>query len=111
MRNFYLFVAFSFITMIAGAQVPSTYYDGISGTGYTLKTNLHNLIDGHNSRTYDQLWTDMQSTDNDGVYEGDNTVLDMYSENPTGADPYNFTWVTNQCGNYSGEGSCYNREH
>ncbi|ALO17307.1 Extracellular ribonuclease precursor [Salinivirga cyanobacteriivorans] len=111
MKQLYLFVTLFFVTFIAGAQVPDTYYDGISGTGYTLKTNLHNLIDGHNSQSYDALWTHMQSTDNDGVYEGDNTVLDMYSENPAGADPYNFTWGTDQCGNYSGEGSCYNREH
>jgi endonuclease I len=93
------------------AQVPADYYDGISGSGYTLKTNLHNLIKGHTSRTYSDLWTDMQSTDNDGVYENDGSVLDMYSENPTGTDPYNFTWGSDQCGNYSGENSCYNREH
>jgi endonuclease I len=118
MKNFYAVRKFTlpfFLIIISvslsWAQVPANYYDGISGTGYTLKTNLHNLINGHTSRTYDQLWTDMQSTDNDGVYEGDGTVLDMYSENPTGADPYNFTWVTDQCGNYGGEGDCYNREH
>jgi len=64
MRNFYLFVAFSFITMIAGAQVPSTYYDGISGTGYTLKTNLHNLIDGQSSLNYGDLYGYYESTDN-----------------------------------------------
>ncbi|MFO7878764.1 MAG: endonuclease, partial [Bacteroidales bacterium] len=28
-----------------------------------------------------------------------------------GAEPYTFTFGTDQCGNYSGEGSCYNREH
>ncbi|MEA2042776.1 MAG: endonuclease [Bacteroidota bacterium] len=106
-----LFLVFLAITFNISAQVPANYYDGISGTGYTLKTNLYNLINGHTERTYDQLWTDMQSTDNDGVFENDNTVLDMYSENPTGADPYNYTWVSDQCGTYSGEGSCYNREH
>ncbi len=35
----------------------------------------------------------------------------MYSENPTGTDSYNFTYSTDQCGTYSGEGDCYNREH
>lgn len=37
--------------------------------------------------------------------------MDIYSENPSGPDPYNYIPGTNQCGNYSGEGSCYNREH
>lgn len=35
----------------------------------------------------------------------------MYSENPTGTDPYKFTVSTDQCGSYSIEGDCYNREH
>jgi endonuclease I len=112
LKNISLSAIFILISMSASwAQVPANYYDGVSGSGYALKSNLHNLIDDHNSRTYDQLWTDMQSTDNDGVYENDNTVLDMYSENPDGSDPYNYTWGSDQCGNYSGEESCYNREH
>ena len=32
-------------------------------------------------------------------YENDGTILDMYSENPSGSDPYNFTHGNNQCGN------------
>jgi endonuclease I len=35
----------------------------------------------------------------------------MYSEKPNGSDSYNYTAVSDQCGNYSGEGGCYNREH
>jgi endonuclease I len=35
----------------------------------------------------------------------------MYSDIPSGTPSYTFTFVTNQCGNYSGEGNCYNREH
>ncbi len=38
-------------------------------------------------------------------------VWDMYSDNPGGPDPYTYTFGTNQCGSYSGEGDCYNREH
>ena len=88
-----------------------TYYDGISGTGYTLKTNLYNLIKGHTERTYTDLWTDFQSTDRDYYYENDGSVMDMYSENPLGSDPYNFSYTADQCGTYAGEGDCYNREH
>ena len=35
----------------------------------------------------------------------------MYSENPSGTDPYFYTHGDLQCGNYSGEFDCYNREH
>ena len=35
----------------------------------------------------------------------------MYSENPSGSDPYNYNHGSNNCGNYSAEGDCYNREH
>ncbi|WP_300564811.1 endonuclease, partial [Flavobacterium sp.] len=48
----------------------------------------------------------------DSFYENDGTIMDMYSERPTAADPYNFTsGSTQRCGNYSAEGDCYNREH
>ena len=53
----------------------------------------------------------MSANSLDKYYEKDNTILDMYSENPSSSDSYNFTPITNQCGNYSGEGVCYNREH
>jgi endonuclease I len=36
----------------------------------------------------------------------------MYSENPSGTDPYTYSAGTTQrCGTYSVEGDCYNREH
>lgn len=46
-------------------------------------------------------------------FENDGSILDIYSERPTAADPYNFTITTNQCGSsgYANEGDCYNREH
>ena len=37
--------------------------------------------------------------------------MDIYSENPYGDDPYNFTPSDDECGNYSQEGDCYNKEH
>jgi len=111
MKKFILFIVLVSVYTIGYAQIPSGYYDAATGTGYTLKTQLFNIIDGHSAQTYDALWTHFQTTDVDDYYENDGSPLDMYSENPTGADPYNWTFVSDQCGNYSGEGSCYNREH
>lgn len=102
-----------FACVNAFAQIPTGYYDGTAGlTGATLKSKLKDIItNGHEDHGYGGLWTGYQTTDRDQFYEGDGTILDIYSENPTGADPYNFTYGTNQCGTYGAEGDCYNREH
>ncbi|RTY97351.1 T9SS type A sorting domain-containing protein [Flavobacterium sp. RSP49] len=94
------------------AQIPSGYYNTATGTGYTLKTQLYNVIKGHTDNGYGGLYTIYQTSDRDYYFENDATILDMYSENPTGTDPYNYSAGTTQrCGNYSVEGDCYNREH
>lgn len=111
MKSVYLSLFVFFSSLITIAQPPSNYYDAATGTGYTLKTQLYTIIDNHSSQSYSSLWTHFQTTDVDHYYENDGSPLDMYSENPNGADPYNFSWVSDQCGNYSGESSCYNREH
>lgn len=111
MKKSVLLIILILLVTLIQAQIPAGYYDAATGTGYTLKTQLHNIIDGHSSQTYDALWTHFQTTEVDNYFENDGSPLDMYSENPTGADPYNWTFVSDQCGNYSGEGSCYNREH
>ena len=88
------------------------YYASANGlTGYTLKSELHNIIDGHNTRGYSALWTFYDANSRDVYFENDGTILDIYSENPNGTDPYSYTSTSDQCGSYSGEGSCYNREH
>ncbi|MEO1256950.1 MAG: endonuclease, partial [Bacteroidota bacterium] len=93
------------------AQIPPGYYNDANGSGFALKTQLHNIIDGHNSQSYSNVWTFVEANDLDKYFEDDNTLLDIYSENPTGADPYNFTVGNTRCGNQSNEGDCYNREH
>ncbi|MBN2790323.1 MAG: endonuclease [Candidatus Delongbacteria bacterium] len=98
-------------TYNAVADIPAGYYDTATGSGYTLKTQLHNIIDDHTVVSYDALWTHFQSTDVDHYYENDGSPLDMYSEDPDMSDPYNWSFVSDQCGSYTGEGSCYNREH
>ncbi len=87
------------------------YYDSATGTGYTLKTQLYNIINDHIDLGYGGLWITYQTSDRDYFYENDGTILDMYSENPSGVDPYNYAVGTGQCGTYSIEGDCYNREH
>ncbi|OXE98021.1 putative secreted protein (Por secretion system target) [Flavobacterium araucananum] len=111
MKKNYSLLFLMFVT-IGFAQIPSGYYNTATGTGYTLKTQLYNIIKGHTDNGYAGLYTTYQTSDVDNFYENDGTVLDMYSENPSGTDPYNYTTgSTQRCGNYSAEGDCYNREH
>lgn len=119
MKHIY-FILLSLISIAASAQVPSNYYDNATGTGYTLKTQLKTIItNGHVDHGYsNSLYVAYQTSDNDSYFEGDNSVLDMYSEDPTGTDPYNFAHDTNggaapgkACGSYTVESDCYNREH
>lgn len=99
-----LFISIS----VVWAQVPAAYYDSAEGKlGYELKTELHNIIKDHNPRAYNQLWSDFQLTDK----KSNGKVWDIYSDNPNGTPPYEYTFVTDQCGNYAGEADCYNREH
>jgi endonuclease I len=92
----------------AAAQIPAGYYNSAMGlSGPALQSALHNIIDNHNSVSYASLWTYFQTTDQ----KTNGKVWDMYSDNPSGTPPYEFTFVNDQCGNYAGEGDCYNREH
>ncbi|MGA9212749.1 endonuclease [Kaistella sp.] len=102
-----------FMFSIALAQVPANYYNGTDGlTGAALKTKLSTILNnGALSKSYDALYTAYPTTDSDHYYENDGSVLDMYSEKPSGADPYNYQHGVKKCGNYSSEGDCYNREH
>ena len=119
------------LTSILGfAQIPAGYYSTATGTGYALKTQLKTIIStGHVDKTYgggtsqtnNGLWSGYGTTDRDnGIgYENDDTIVDIYSENPTGVDPYNFNFNTalngnaGQCGSggFNVEADCYNREH
>jgi endonuclease I len=103
----------AFASFLANAQAPAGYYNAANGlSGASLKTALSTIItNGHQDKGYGGLWTGYKTTDIDKNYENDGSILDIYSEKPTGADPYKFTPVTNQCGTYSVEGNCYNREH
>jgi len=108
MKKLILLISAILFIAQAYAQEPDGYYDYARGlSGEQLKTSLHNIISGHTVRTYTNLWTDFQTTDK----KDNGKVWDMYSDVPGGIPAYEWTFVSDQCGNYSGEGSCYNREH
>lgn len=62
--------------------------------------------------SYNDLWTTYKRAWTDKFFEDDNTILDIYSENPNGEDPYTFIPGKNQDkGKHSKESDSYNREH
>ncbi len=111
MKKIY-FLAFFLIISFANAQPPASYYNTATGSGYTLKTQLYNIIKNHNDRGYSGLYTTFTTSDKDFYYENDGTLLDMYTENPTGPE-CEFTYGINQDDGTLGNNECerYNREH
>jgi len=95
------------------AQIPAGYYNTATGTGYTLKTQLYNIINGHDDKGYAGLYTTYLTSDKDFFYENNGTMLDMYIENPTGTDLCEYTYGINQDDGSGGTEECqkYNREH
>ncbi|PKP22122.1 MAG: endonuclease I [Bacteroidetes bacterium HGW-Bacteroidetes-22] len=101
-------VLFTIITVSLTVAQPTGYYNGTEGlTGTALRSALHNIIKNHNSISYSALWSAFNDTDK----KSNGTVWDMYSDIPGGTPPYQYTFGSDQCGNYNSEGDCYNREH
>ena len=100
-----------FCLSLAFAQIPNGYYNNATGNGYQLKTQLYNIINQQNDQGYSAIDGFFREHDLDNYYENNYSILDIYSENPNGQDPYNFTPNVDECGSYSGEGDCYNKEH
>ncbi len=90
--------------VIAGniyAAVPNGYYnDAVDKNGSELQSELARII-SHSDPGYDNLWEIYKTTDR----RSDGKVWDMYSNTS------DFTFGSDQCGNYGSEGDCYNREH
>jgi endonuclease I len=96
------------ITFVSYGQIPEGYYDGTEGlSGQALRGALQEIIDDHQVQSYSSIWTHFQTTDDDI----DGMVWDMYSDVPGGNPAYTYAFIEDQCGNYSNEGDCYNREH
>lgn len=105
LKGWGLMLLLSFLTLSLFAQGPNnsgTYYQEADGLkGQALKTAMFKIIRSHKQLTYKELWTAFKTTD----MRSDGKVWDMYS-NAT-----NFTFGTDQAGNYKKEGDVYNREH
>lgn len=96
------------IAFAAYSQAPDGYYNSASGKNKAaLKTALHGIIRNHTEISYNGLWTAFKTTDK----RADGKVWDIYSDIPGGTPKYLYTFGDNQCGTYSAEGNCYNREH
>ena len=107
MKKLFLILALITATVSLYAQ-PQGYYNGTEGlTGTALKAALHNIIKNDNHTSYAGLWSAYQQTDK----KPNGKVWDIYSDRPGGTPPYQYTFGSDQCGSYSGEGDCYNREH
>jgi len=103
-----LFTFLLFTAVSLSGQIPSGYYNSANGlAGTQLQQALHNIIDNHTVITYGDLWDYYEATDK----KSNGKVWDIYSDIPGGNPPYEFTFYTDQCGNYSEEGDCYNKEH
>ena len=108
MKRTLLFVFCSFIAlaMMAKSVTPAaslpTYYQQIDGkAGKTLFDAVQKVTKtGYSSLGYDGLWTAFKTTDK----KSNGQVWDMYSN-------CNWTFGSDQCGSYSNECDCYNREH
>lgn len=88
----------------------SNYYSTVNTQyGAALKTVLFNKVStGTTSVSYTPgVWNAYQTTD----VQPSGKVWDIYSTRLDQASPYEYTMSTNQCGTYSVEGNCYNREH
>lgn len=111
MKKIYTLI-FLLLAVIGFAQPPAGYYNTATGTGYTLKTQLYNIINGHNDRGYAGLYVTYTTSDKDFYYENDGTMLDVYTEQPNGAE-CEFTYGVNQDDGTLGNNECerYNREH
>lgn len=85
----------------ASASIPAGYYSSCEGkTGQALLEALCAKVGSHTTVSYAGLWTLYKTTDTDE----NGKIWDMYSTK-------RWTYSSEQCGNYSKIGDCYNREH
>lgn len=90
------------------AQPPAGYYSDAEGlSGDALRSALYSIIAPHTVLANSSLWQAFELAD----AKPDGTVWDMYSDVPNGTPPYIYQFGVDQCGNYSSEGDCFNREH
>ena len=88
-------------TVTPAADLPK-YYEKIQGkSGKSLFDAVHDVAKvGYSSLGYKGLWTAYKTTD----LRANGKIWDMYSD-------CSWTYSSDQCGGYSNECDCYNREH
>lgn len=105
---------------IDNVRILANYYGSIPSNlnCADLKTALHNLIDNHDVIEYTSsefdVWDSHYVTDCRTNDAGTDIILrDRYSDNPTGAEPYEYTHGVDRDpgGTVNSEGVYYNREH
>lgn len=105
MRRFFTlgFLLILFFTVRVLAAVPTGYYDAADAKNTNqLRLALKNIVtQGYSGLSYIGLWSAYADTDINPVT---GKIWDMYSD-------CSFTLSSNQCGNYTQECDCYNREH
>ena len=108
MKRFFLLTSILFFalslfakTVTPAASLP-TYYEDINGkSGKSLFDAVQKVTkEGYTSLGYDGLWGAFKTTDK----KSNGKVWDMYSD-------CSWTFGSDQCGSYSSECDCYNREH
>ena len=108
MKRFFLLTSIFFfaLSLFAKSVTPAaslpTYYEDINGkSGKSLFDAVQKVTkEGYTSLGYDGLWGAFKTTDK----KSNGKVWDMYSD-------CSWTFGSDQCGSYSSECDCYNREH
>jgi len=99
-------IYFLLMSMSVVAQPAGYYQSALGKTGTALQTELKTIIDNHTVQSF-PLWTSFAVTDK----RSGNIIWDIYSDIPGGTPSYTYSIGTDQCGQYNGEGDCYNHEH
>ena len=69
---------FFLLFSVLGAAIPEGYYNSASGkSGQELQSALHKIIRGHIPKTYDDVWTCLEQTDEDPL--NSNNVILLYT--------------------------------
>ena len=97
-----LWAGLAIAVSVTPAENLPEYYAAVNNqSGKNLFDKVHTIAKvGYYSLGYDGLWSAYKETD----LRPDGTIWDMYSN-------CEFKFGSKQCGSYSGECSCYNREH
>lgn len=104
LKKLFLYLLVLSTSYSAFAEIPTGYYKGTESLkGKALKKKLHNIIKGHKSYSYKQLWKLLAYTDEyfdeNNPNKKHNTVYLIYSE-----------WQRHK-NNHGGQPSQWNREH